>query len=976
MTPEKAHFQENLWLNQNTPEQLEKLKNDLKVKIDTLKADGSFSGEDLADLVDLLDDKTILSPTEAELKSHLESLQNLETQINFLMALVDIGEESGSWLENWENQVLSEEELENLSNPTSNDINNNENSWNSVNEEFDKETELMVLEMWYEEIINYLSKLENPLNKDNLNEFKNFLKNLQIPINDIITLAERYNDKEKIDFINNLKNRIVEIETWENNIWNEIEYDWFKVMNDIEEKEFKEKSIENKVIDLIINLSKKDNITWKDLDILINELKGISTIDIKDYIKKENIPDNLKNLKIELIENFENKISKLPENERKEFDIVNYSINYTENAIENLNLDIKYKKIEYWSEEYMLKAKKILNSPIFQKNEMIHEFFSLLSWSSSFSFLEWTTDKIWETIWKEDIYNVLTYLTNLLKWEVSGLNFDDNWKIELIKKEDLRPDEIEDQKNLIKETIKTKEDVYLIKLWIKLLTPPEKYEEITKIFYQEINDNENLKKLPESENYKIINENSKFIEKDNLVQEKYKQLKNNLTKEKVEKLWWIKDFKKISKNEIEKAKLNIDDKNLNDILNWLFTKNWDLNLEFWIENAFNIIKSDKKIENKQETFKKLIDIINWVAQEIKKDKINKISPEERKTIEDNIKTFKRSIEELLQKEFEDIPDSAKKYFKRNERWKYIFNIVAFYNWLINDKSFSKKDISRSWIMFWVHNITKDIVEKFLTNIWIKREENEDLYLSSLQLLVKNNQLKVSQSKLWLDIPDKLDWDAIYKHLESWWTYSSYIEKIQQEKLNSTEKNSNSQETQNNSTNYSKDISSWEYTLDTSNSVIKTESWKNISLNQEEINMIQKNPDTMKNIINLYESLERVWLTKLWNYKEDIFKSLENVFRVQFDRKDGNYLDERETKILLNAVLTSLWEKPIKTDKKIDNFLSEVENINWRQVTWTEKEVNKLWESRLEASFIEKFVWRWDMIWFKQSAFEDSLKKIN
>lgn len=88
--PEVKNFQENLGLNNNSPEQLEKIQNELKDKIDQLKQDGSFSDEDLTELVDLLDDKTILSPTEAELKESLKNMQDLSKQIDFLLALIQV----------------------------------------------------------------------------------------------------------------------------------------------------------------------------------------------------------------------------------------------------------------------------------------------------------------------------------------------------------------------------------------------------------------------------------------------------------------------------------------------------------------------------------------------------------------------------------------------------------------------------------------------------------------------------------------------------------------------------------------------------------------------------------------------------------------------------------------------------------------------------------------------------------------------
>lgn len=163
-------------------------------------------------------------------------------------------------------------------------------------------------------------------------------------------------------------------------------------------------------------------------------------------------------------------------------------------------------------------------------------------------------------------------------------------------------------------------------------------------------------------------------------------------------------------------------------------------------------------------------------------------------------------------------------------------------------------------------------------------------------------------------------------------------------------------------------------VDTNKWMMKDKAGNEIKLSQQEKNMMKSNPEIAKNIVNLYDSLEKVWLSKLWNLRENIFKSVENTFGLQFDRKDWDFLDEREIKIFFNAILSSIWEKPMKPDLKLNIFLNEIEKINWREITWKERQINSYWETRLESVFINKFMQKWDAFGFKQEAFERALKE--
>lgn len=162
-------------------------------------------------------------------------------------------------------------------------------------------------------------------------------------------------------------------------------------------------------------------------------------------------------------------------------------------------------------------------------------------------------------------------------------------------------------------------------------------------------------------------------------------------------------------------------------------------------------------------------------------------------------------------------------------------------------------------------------------------------------------------------------------------------------------------------------------IDTKKGTMKDINGNEIKLSQNEINLIKQNEEVAESIINLYQSLEKVWLSKLWNIRESIFRWIENTLWVQFKRNDWDYLSEREIKIFFNSILTSVWEKSIKKELSLDSFLHKIELINGRQITWNEKQVNAYWDSKIEALFIEKFVPRWDLLWFKQIEFEKEIK---
>ena len=148
--------------------------------------------------------------------------------------------------------------------------------------------------------------------------------------------------------------------------------------------------------------------------------------------------------------------------------------------------------------------------------------------------------------------------------------------------------------------------------------------------------------------------------------------------------------------------------------------------------------------------------------------------------------------------------------------------------------------------------------------------------------------------------------------------------------------------------------------------------KEVVLSKEENILIKNNPETYKNIVDFYSTLNKVWLAKLWPIKDQIFNVISSIKWVWF-KIDQNYLSENETKIFLNAILKSTWEDTINPILGINDFIANIERKNNTQFSWSEAQVNKSWDTKIEQKFISSFAPRWNLLWFNSPAFEEKIR---
>ena len=87
----KKELKEDLW--NITPEQLKELQQSVQNKIENSKKDLVFDEKEKSELADINQDWN-LSITESKIEQHLQKLDDLEKQIDFLLTLVEIKSEA------------------------------------------------------------------------------------------------------------------------------------------------------------------------------------------------------------------------------------------------------------------------------------------------------------------------------------------------------------------------------------------------------------------------------------------------------------------------------------------------------------------------------------------------------------------------------------------------------------------------------------------------------------------------------------------------------------------------------------------------------------------------------------------------------------------------------------------------------------------------------------------------------------------
>jgi len=418
-------------------------------------------------------------------------------------------------------------------------------------------------------------------------------------------------------------------------------------------------------------------------------------------------------------------------------------------------------------------------------------------------------------------------------------------------------------------------------------------------------------------------------------------------------------------------------KALKEKINWLFNKlttSKDLkefhnNLQevssYDKEEKSELIKKfDEEIEKKESALKKLFFepvkaklIKDWKTEAEANKEALEITDKTLNEIESNLSTSN------LDKVFKIIEDFNKKYDAKLSPKRATAD-AAEVTWLKSKKKAVEsvilaEEARRKWDTEWARKYDKDAHSSM-----VRAAEAETVW----KIVSKTSEQEAIDIWTW-----KLDYkEHLEKILNTDENLRNEIKKLDAEKKKLEEEDL----WNNNTINKIETVSN--QVIETWNAQYNPENWnvqiweKELKLSTEEQKLVENNPETLKNIVDFYSTLNKVWLAKLWPIKDQIFNVISSIKWVWF-KIDQNYLSENETKIFLNAILKSTWEDTINPILGINDFVANIERKNNTQFSWSEAQVNKSWDTKIEQKFISSFAPRWNLLWFNSPAFEEKIR---
>jgi hypothetical protein len=285
--------------------------------------------------------------------------------------------------------------------------------------------------------------------------------------------------------------------------------------------------------------------------------------------------------------------------------------------------------------------------------------------------------------------------------------------------------------------------------------------------------------------------------------------------------------------------------------------------------------------------------------------------------------------------------------------------IKIFDWSATENEFSnlierkKQELWRNLSSSEIENLKKEFIESNFE----KLSPNEEEAIKKILAYIDGKRESTA-------ILNNMD-AYVDNYLENWaeWNFRDYlIEKWIDPDATPTLSNKDNTEnfaTETSSNNYDYDQKGW--ILDFEHNWQKTK----VTLNEQEKSLARQNKETLKNIIDFYKTLDSVWLTDIWPYREQIFKWIQDVKPMgEFKSYNYDYLSENEIKIFLNAILKSTWREEIHSQlyPNLNWFIGKFKNLNGTNAFWNVEELGlsqsnafSLWKSRIEQDFLNKFV---------------------
>ncbi len=309
---------------------------------------------------------------------------------------------------------------------------------------------------------------------------------------------------------------------------------------------------------------------------------------------------------------------------------------------------------------------------------------------------------------------------------------------------------------------------------------------------------------------------------------------------------------------------------------------------------------------------------------------------------DNLNSTQEEIENAskIVNDFEEkTQESAKKAVVNNN-----MSFVALSNkskWELKEKT---KKVIKSKTSKIAYQLKKD---RQLLN-------DEKIQESLAATIVSNWGMKNTDPALTKIIENSTQFNKIKQKIEKQKEIERKIKKIKQkyQKENTNQYDNKKPEEQNTeieNKNYSYNSKSWEIII---NSNLGEE--KIIEVKDSEKKAL-KNPEARQNYVEFYKTLEELWVSWLWQYREEISSAIWNT-NSSLNFRQG-FLNKNEQKIFLNAILKSIGKIPIKMNKSLNEFknIFSQQRNNQQIWGWFKNDSIKTWSSEIEEMFFKKFI---------------------
>ena len=445
----------------------------------------------------------------------------------------------------------------------------------------------------------------------------------------------------------------------------------------------------------------------------------------------------------------------------------------------------------------------------------------------------------------------------------------------------------------------------------------------------------------------------------------------------------LRDINKISEGLEKKAfsiKESISEASLNSI-----NDNSELIIENIIESRglSDKYKENEKLQNLITDFiKNPNTIVNLMVE------LNKIfaeNPKELKLFIDGLINFQ--IKELYQKSQllnkSPLLQSTSSRYLDNQKYLKLDTLELDFSNYIKEKNIDL--YSSTWkilIDTYINNFLDEngvdsySRETFIANlnIYIKRltfdaaKQNSgkilEIYSSDLSKEEKDNKINELHNKTLKDAPYKTFEESIKeieieenKLKEEADKKKKEDEEKEKKDLVNTEKTQISEGNKPNSIENTHENSNWTYDLILNSGEQLT--W----ISKEEYSIVKGSNENLKNMVNFYNFFEELNLLSVWEYRNDLIKS---IWLSSINNKDDS-LKKDEIRKFWNKLLTfvvNAWKKEWETHEKVNyHSLSEV-NKNLKEISWAnwilsdQKEFNLQWEDAIWSYLREYWIIWW------------------